>query len=107
KEAEAGGVTSQQVNEKLMEIARSIGKVTDIVKEIAGAAEQQATGFEQIGRAVGEMDRVTQRNAASSEESSSAAEELSRQSDDLATMVRSFKLDAARNGASPSKVAVP
>ena len=43
------------------------------------------------------MDKVTQQNAAAAEESSSAASELSAQSEELAAMVGSFRLD--RHGA--------
>jgi len=42
---------------------------------------------------VSEMDTVTQQNAASSEESSSAAVQLSSQSEELAAMVRTFRLE--------------
>ncbi len=39
------------------------------------------------------MSQLTQQNAASSEESSSAAAELSAQSEELAAMVGTFRLD--------------
>ena len=93
KEAEEGSTTSKRVSGKLEEIAQAVGKVTVIVAEIAASAKEQAMGIEQVTRAVGEMDKVTQQNAASSEESSSAAEELSGQSEELASMVRTFRLE--------------
>jgi methyl-accepting chemotaxis protein len=92
KEAEEGATTSRQAGSRLTEIAQSIGKVTDIVAEIAAATKEQAAGIEQVSKAVAQMDKVTQQNAASSEESSSAAEELSSQSEELAAMVGSFRL---------------
>jgi methyl-accepting chemotaxis protein len=46
------------------------------------------------------MDKVTQQNAASAEESSSAASELSGQSEELAAMVKTFRLEA--QGATPA-----
>ena len=73
-----------------------VGKVTDIVSEIAAAAREQTSGIDQVNQAVAEMDKVTQQNAASAEESSSAASELSGQAEELAAMVGSFRLvDAA------------
>ena len=77
---------------KLGEIVAGIGKVTDIVSEIAAAAKEQASGIEQVNQAVTEMDKVTQQNAASAEESSSAASELSAQSEELAAMVATFQI---------------
>ena len=72
----------------------------------AAAARRQAAGVDQVGRAVGEMDRVTQQNAASAEESSSAASELSGQAEELAAMVGSFRLERdgrARDPAAPPR----
>ena len=97
KLAGEGEVTSKQVAGKLSEIATGIGKVSDIVSEIAAASKEQSAGLDQVSQAVGEMDKVTQQNAASAEESSSAASELSGQAEELAAMVGAFHL--ARSGA--------
>jgi methyl-accepting chemotaxis protein len=92
KQAGEGEVTSRQVAGKLGEIVAGIGKVSDIVSEIAAAAKEQTTGIDQVATAVGEMDKVTQQNAASAEQSSSAASELSGQAEELAAMVGAFQL---------------
>jgi methyl-accepting chemotaxis protein len=100
-----GEVASRELAGKLTEILSGVGKVSDIVSEISVAAAQQASGFEQVTRAVAEMDRITQQNAASAEESSSAATELSGQAEELAAMAGTFRLSqrggaaSARNGA--------
>ncbi len=60
-------------------IAGNVGKVTELMNGIAEACGEQAKGFEQISKAVVQMDKVTQSNAASSEETASAVEELSAQ----------------------------
>ena len=96
KEAEEGAAASRHVSDKLQVIAQSIGKVSDIVAEIAAASKEQASGIQQVNRAIAEMERVTQQNAASAEESSSAAEELSSQAEELASTVGSFRIE--RNG---------
>jgi methyl-accepting chemotaxis protein len=107
KETEAGAATSKQVNDRLAEIAKGIGKVTEIVAEIASTAREQASGIEHVNTAMTEMNKVTQQNAANSEESSSAAEELSGQAQELAAMVGTFKIKreghGATNGALPQK----
>ncbi|HTP27226.1 MAG TPA: methyl-accepting chemotaxis protein, partial [Anaeromyxobacteraceae bacterium] len=105
REAGEGEGTAAQVSAKLAEIAASVTKVSDIVAEIAASAREQAAGIEQVNRAVEQMDRVTQANAAGSEESSSAAAELSGQSEELAAMVGSFKLEIS--SARPAKLALP
>jgi len=104
-EAGEGEVTARHVNAKLAEIAGSVGKVSDIVAEIAASARDQATGIEQLNTAVGEMDKVTQQNAATSEESSSSASELSGQAQQLAVLVGAFRLE--RSGAHPERAAAP
>ncbi len=48
---------------------------------------EQATGIEQVNRAVSDMDDVTQRNAANAEESASAAEEMSAQAQQMKSIV--------------------
>ncbi len=101
KEAGEGEVTAKHVNEKLSEIVGSVSKVTEIVAEIAASSKEQAAGIEQVNKAVAEMDKVTQQNAASSEESSSAATELAGQSQELATMIGSFRLEHGGAAAAP------
>jgi methyl-accepting chemotaxis protein len=101
KQTEEGVRTTKQVQTKLAEIGGSVTKVSDIVAEISAAAREQATGIEQVTRAVGEMDKVTQQNAASSEQSSSAAAELSGQAAELAALVAGFQLDRAPARAAP------
>jgi methyl-accepting chemotaxis protein len=99
KEAGEGEQAARHVAGKLGEIVEGIGKVTDIVAEIAAAAKDQAAGIQQVTLAVGEMDKVTQQNAASAEESSSAASELSSQAEELAAMIGSFQLEGRRGAA--------
>jgi methyl-accepting chemotaxis protein len=106
KEAGEGEVRSKQVAGKLGEIVSGIGKVSDIVSEIAQASKEQTSGIDQVNSAVGEMDKVTQQNAASAEESSSAASELSGQAEELAAMVGSFQLSRQQAAQAPRRPAV-
>jgi methyl-accepting chemotaxis protein len=108
KEAGEGESTARSVAGQLQGIVDGVGKVSDIVSEIAAAAKEQATGIEQVNGAIAEMDKVTQQNAASAEESSSAASELSGQSSDLAAMVGAFQLDRGeRPAAAPRPAPAP
>jgi len=101
QQASEGESTSKHVSARLADIVSAVGKVTDIVGEIASAAKQQALGIDQVTTAVAEMDKVTQQNAASAEESSSASSELSGQAEELAAMVSSFHVErqGGRDGA--------
>ncbi|HEX7489372.1 MAG TPA: methyl-accepting chemotaxis protein, partial [Anaeromyxobacteraceae bacterium] len=94
-----GDATAKLVAGKLTEITGIVGKVSDIVGEIAAASREQATGIDQVTSAVGEMNKVTQQNAANSEQSSSAAVELSSQSEELASVLGNFKLAASASAA--------
>jgi methyl-accepting chemotaxis protein len=93
--AEEGELITGDVNGNLTEISTSVGKVTEIVAEVAAASQEQTRGVDQVSQAVTAMDKVVQQAAANSEESSSAAEELAAQAHELAGMVARFKLSRA------------
>jgi|GEM_PF-398825 len=87
-----GESITSEVSRSLADIVDSVGKVSGIVAEIARASDEQASGVEQVNKAMGQMDQVTQQAAANSEESSSAAEELSSQARELAALVAQFQI---------------
>ncbi len=93
KQAGEGEVAARQVAGKLGDIAQGVSRVADIVTEIAAASKEQSGRLGQLNQSIGDMDKVTQQNAASAEESSSAASELSSQSEELAAMVKTFRLE--------------
>jgi methyl-accepting chemotaxis protein len=76
--------------ETLEEIVTAVKKVNDIVAEISTASDEQATGLNEINRAVGEMDEMTQQNAALVEEAASASEQLGQQADTLENLLDFF-----------------
>jgi methyl-accepting chemotaxis protein len=79
------------------EIVGAVKHVTDIMGEIAAASEEQASGIEQVNRAVSQMDEVTQQNAALVEEAAAAAGALQDQANALVKSVSAFKVDMARD----------
>jgi methyl-accepting chemotaxis protein len=79
----------------LNEILESIKKVADIVHEIASASAEQATGLDQINRALTQMDEVTQQNSALVEENAATAKTLEHQAGAMQDRVDYFRLDAA------------
>ncbi|HEX7623528.1 MAG TPA: chemotaxis protein, partial [Anaeromyxobacteraceae bacterium] len=78
-----------------------------IVAEIAASSKEQATGIDQVTKAVGQMDQVVQQNAASSEEASSSAQELAGQAEELAATVGAFRLDRGDETRAPARTAAP
>lgn len=75
------------------EVVTSIKRVNDIMAEIAAASAEQASGIDEIGKAVAQMDEVTQQNAALVEEAAAAAESLQAQSEGMTKQISFFKLD--------------
>ena len=62
-------------------------KVSELVKEIAGASSEQAQGIELLNKAISDMDGVVQGVAANAEETAATAEEMNNQAGQLQLMV--------------------
>lgn len=67
------------INDDMKEIDMQAQKVSDLLNEISVASQEQATGIEQIDKAILQMEQVLQSNASAAEESASASCELSSQ----------------------------
>ena len=78
----------------LNEIVDSIRTVADIVSAIAGASAEQATGIEQVNKALTQMDEVTQQNSALVEENAASAKTLEQQSTQMDERARFFRSEA-------------
>ena len=93
QKVEAGSTLVDRSGRTLVEIVTSVMGVTEAVGEIAMAASEQASGIDQVTRAVTQMDQVTQSNAAQTEELSATAQALAGQARDLQGLVARFRLD--------------
>jgi len=92
----------------LGEIVIRVKKVTDVMAEIADSSREQASGIEQVNRAVTSMEAMTQQNAALVEEATAAARALSEQATSLMKLIGRYRLgqtagapDTARAAAGP------
>lgn len=85
----------------LEQIIAEVQKVTNVVGEISAASAEQASGIEEVNRAITQMDEMTQQNAALVEEAAAASELMGRQSADLKNQVAYFKTnrDTSRTSA--------
>ncbi|MFW6147862.1 MAG: methyl-accepting chemotaxis protein [Thermodesulfobacteriota bacterium] len=76
-----------ETDERYRNVALSVQKVTELVRGIYAAANQQAQGIEQVNQAVADVDKVTQQTTASAEESASASKDMSAQAEQMKTIV--------------------
>jgi len=74
----------------LTEIITVVKKLSDIMSEIAAASTEQATGIEQISKAVVQLDDITQHNASLVEEAMAASESLKAQAEHLKADIAFF-----------------
>jgi methyl-accepting chemotaxis protein len=95
----------------LTEIVESIKKVAGVVSDIANASAEQASGIEQVNKALTQMDEVTQQNSALVEENAATAKTLEHQANAMNERVDSFQISggdmapAARPAAARAPVA--
>jgi methyl-accepting chemotaxis protein len=97
---------SQLVNQSgktLEEIVSSVKRVTDIIAEITAASQEQASGIDQVNRAILQMDETTQQNAALVEGATSASQCMTEQAKELMRQVDSFKINVSEE----KKAAMP
>ena len=78
----------------LNEIVESIKQVADIVADIASASNEQATGIEQVNKALTQMDEVTQQNSALVEENAATAKTLEHQAHAMDERMAFFRIAA-------------
>jgi methyl-accepting chemotaxis protein len=82
----------------LGEIVTSINRVADIVAEIAAASKEQASGVEEINRAITQMDQMTQQNGALVEESAAASRTLQDEAQGMYEKMSAFQIGEGGSG---------
>lgn len=74
------------------EVVANARQVNTLLSEIAVSSKEQASGVEQVGQAIQELDRSTQQNAALVEETTAAASALKFQADQLQAEIQNFRV---------------
>ena len=86
----------------LGEIVTSIKEVAALIGDIATASAEQATGLDQVNKALTQMDEITQQNSALVEENAATAKTLEGQSAAMSERISYFRLEdmeaASRTG---------
>ena len=95
---DAGGRLVDEAGVTMQEIVQGIGRVTEIMADIASASAEQSAGIEQVNEAITQMDGVTQQNAALVEEAAAAAASLQEQATTLAQLVSVFNVGHGGSG---------
>jgi methyl-accepting chemotaxis protein len=85
----------------LSEIVESIKSVANIIAEIEAAGREQATGVEEINKAVAQMDEMTQQNSALVEENAAACRMLQEQAQGMQQRMSVFSLEASSEASAP------
>ena len=83
--AEAAGSTMRAVLQHVQDVAGILGAIHE-------ASAGQASGVEQVSKAIAEMDLSTQQNAAMVEEAAAAAASMRQQAAELSELVGTFKV---------------
>lgn len=92
EKASNGTQIAERTARSLEEIVTAVGKVTDLIAEIAAASNEQANGVSQVNTGLQQIDQVIQQNTATAEESAATSEELSGQAAELKNQLSRFVL---------------
>ncbi|MCB5945293.1 methyl-accepting chemotaxis protein [Acidocella sp. KAb 2-4] len=108
-QVEAGVKLVGETGRALTRIVEQVERLNLLVSAIAGSAQEQAAGLNQVNAAVNQMDQVTQQNAAMVEESTAASHALAEEAEALARLVARFRLDdlPVHDGAVPAANPAP
>jgi methyl-accepting chemotaxis protein len=80
--------------------------VADIVAAIASASAEQATGIDQVNKALSQMDGVTQQNSAPVEENAATAKTMEQKARHMDERISFFNLGRAKApAAAPARAA--
>jgi len=91
--ADNGAKLIENAGSTMHEIVASVVHVSDIMKEITQASEEQSHGVSQVATAVNEMDLATQQNAIMVEESSNIASNMNENAQALFALVAGFRVE--------------
>jgi len=90
--SDGGKSKVDRVAEAIRSVASDTAQVKALFVQVSGGSEEQATGLEQISKAIALMERSGQTTAATAEESAAAAQELTAQSATLTDIGRQLRV---------------
>ena len=99
---EDGGRLVEESSTTLKDIMGAARKVSGIIAEIAAAAREQATGIEQVNKAILQVDQVTQRNAELVARAAQASQNIHQQAFELQNLMDFFRQQSSATAATPN-----
>ncbi len=103
KHAATGFALNLEAVKNFEEISRRVHEARLMVSQIAEDSEEQNRGIEQITRELDQIMQLTIRNSVSSGESLSSAETLRTEAEDMAEMIKTFRLSVGSSGEGPAE----
>ncbi|HDS1103620.1 MULTISPECIES: methyl-accepting chemotaxis protein [Stenotrophomonas] len=91
----AGTAQVESAGRTMDEIVTNVRRVSDLMREISTASQQQSDDIQQMNHAVDLIDQGTQQNAALVEEASAAARSMEEQSAQLLQTVAGFRVQGS------------
>jgi methyl-accepting chemotaxis protein len=95
--AKNGAQIADSTAEALQKIVKSVGKITELIGDIAFESKDQAERIYQINQELKQIDQITQANTANAEETAATSEELAGQTAFLEELLDNFKVDEESN----------
>jgi methyl-accepting chemotaxis protein len=93
-QVESGVKLVGETGRALTRIVQQVDRLSVLVSDIAGSAQEQSAGLNQVNTAVNQMDQVTQQNAAMVEEATAASHALADEAEELVRLVGQFRLSS-------------
>ncbi|CAD7053008.1 chemotaxis protein [Pseudorhizobium endolithicum] len=81
-----------EAGEALKRISDQVKAASDVVSKIAHSAAEQDTTLRSISSSLNQLDAATQHNAAMAEETTASAESLAVDTEELLTLIRTFRV---------------
>jgi methyl-accepting chemotaxis protein len=88
----AGDLMVKKSGDSLEEIIRQIQELFNVMEEIAAASGEQATGVDELNKAITQIEATTQQNASIIEELASTSDNLMNEARGLSNTVSRFKI---------------
>jgi methyl-accepting chemotaxis protein len=94
-DVEVGSRLVGGARETMAAVVEQVKQVSDMIADMASAAQRQSAGVAAVGVAVSELDAVTQQNAAFVEQSAAASHSMTQMAARLSSVVGRFRLASA------------
>ena len=104
EEVSRGRDLAYSAGSSLEKINDSTLVVVDLVTQVASASEEQSTTSEEISRSIEGISQVTQESAAGIEQIAHAAEDLNRLTENLQSIMSSFKINNELNNTNQKNI---